>query len=186
MAPYDIVSFFVLPDAPNRSGFSYNDFFKWDDDTLELKHDYIQWLFPLAVPSECNGNAPVLTFHELEYLRSNELCRVRQRTAFLRMLKFFSMKNTMFNGIEFTGPAHPLWIDPDPTRVDHNYLRISRILASLVLFNNKNLAKKLFNCLMKAHHAEEQGMFPHRTREFWRKALNTNVEETLANLKRTA
>lgn len=186
MPPYDIHSFFTLPDAPNRNGFCYNDLFNWDDDTLELKHNYIQWYFPLAVASECNGDAPVLSFHELNALRKDEMVRVRQRMALNRMLKFFSIKRSFLNGLELQMNPRPEWIHLNPSKTDHNYLRITRIMSSLVLLNNRNLANKLLHCLLAAHNRKAEGLFPHRTIQFWKEAVAIDPEKTLNELRMVA
>ena len=34
---------------------------QWDDDRLEMVHDYIQWVFPTRQPSGVNPLAPTVT-----------------------------------------------------------------------------------------------------------------------------
>ena len=45
-----VVAFYRL-EAPDARGRMLHDIWRWDSARLETVHDYIQWLFPLDVPS---------------------------------------------------------------------------------------------------------------------------------------
>ncbi len=104
----------------------------WSDDALELRHDFIQWLFPLEQASRFNPGAPVLAPADFAELGRDEGVVAGLRAAFRRMLAFY--------GLTLRGPevvkaenwavrsANWAW---SPT---HNDLRITRILHSLALF----------------------------------------------------
>lgn len=78
-------------------------------------HDYIQWLFPIPERSAFNPFTPVLTSQDVEDIRQNSAAQENLKAAKGRMLNFYR-RNTH-------------WL----TTVDHNHLRISRIIRSLSL-----------------------------------------------------
>jgi hypothetical protein len=60
-------------------------------DTLELKHDYIQWLFPLPEPSPVNPEAPTLTPEAVNGFGSDLALKARLRRALEKMLAFYGI-----------------------------------------------------------------------------------------------
>ena len=52
---------FYRGDGTDSEGRRLEDILRWDDQTLEYVHDFIQWLFPLDEPSAVNPNAPLVT-----------------------------------------------------------------------------------------------------------------------------
>ena len=98
---------------------------------LESCHDYIQWLFPLREPSPYNPEAPVISEEVVDAFRNSDELRQTMHQALLRMLQFYSLvlRETP-QGFELLLPADAAslhWLTPD----NHNYRRISRMLASL-------------------------------------------------------
>lgn len=103
---------FLAADGVDHAGRSHADILAKDDAWLERTHDYIQWLFPLEVPSGSVFGAPVLTPDDIAALRPSPICRQRMQAAAARMDAFY--RDT----------AH--WLRP----YDHNHLRITRIIHS--------------------------------------------------------
>jgi hypothetical protein len=151
-----ILSFYLYPHWQNAKGFKFNDIFTWDDDTLEQKHDYIQWFFPLTVPSAMHPDSPYIKIEDGDLttlVKSKWANRMRklQRKAFKRMLKFYKFNHSWLFGIrpeEKWSEDYPLWVAPGA--MDHNYLRITRIITSLVLFGNRDLAHEFLQALLDA------------------------------------
>jgi hypothetical protein len=85
----------------------------FDDQSLEAVHDYIQWLFPLPERSRFNAEAPVLTRADVEAIAASPLARRNLLTAADRLRRFYE--------------SNSHWL----TAVDHNHLRITRIIRSL-------------------------------------------------------
>ncbi|EME45261.1 hypothetical protein DOTSEDRAFT_43628 [Dothistroma septosporum NZE10] len=142
MAPYSredkpkpfIVRFYGAEAAKDEEGRTLDDILNYEDGELEYHHDYIQVLFPLPEPSPVNPGAPLIkkgtrtAFLESEELRS-QLFR-----AFTRMAGFyaFNVKGdaaapALDTKPDFRKLAQNTWL----TRVDHNHLRISRIIRCL-------------------------------------------------------
>jgi hypothetical protein len=129
---------FYLGQAPDQSGRLITELWSFTHDQLEEHHDFIQWLFPLEVPSPVNRHAPTLSTADIEAFRA----RPRLRDNLLRSLDL--MLN--FYGLEREAPLNPAlapeivlapnfqdrsdhWLAPG----NHNHLRLTRILHCLEL-----------------------------------------------------
>lgn len=186
-----LIQFFMYPASTFEAGFAFNDIFEWDKEILEGKHDYIQWYFPLAVKSQHHPNAPILNYEQLIYLRGKEGVRYApnmQAQAFKEMLKFYRF-DTFLGFISPTvkwTKRIPMWVNPG--HMDHNYLRITRILTSLVLLKNEKWAERFYDAILTANEDFELktghlGIIPD-VLEYWRAAVeDTNVENILTTLR---
>jgi hypothetical protein len=103
----------------------------FDDQQLEEVHDYIQWLFPLPERSAFNLFAPVLTTEDIEQLKQNSAAQQNLKVAAERMMIFYGRNRH--------------WL----TAIDHNHLRITRIIRSLCLILGKDEAVKFYDEIMK-------------------------------------
>ncbi len=88
------------------------DVLAFDDTRIEAVHDYIQWLFPLAEPSRAVPGAPVLTLAEAAAIRSDPQARAGLQAGLERMARFYAETDGWLTGL------------------DHNHLRITRIIAA--------------------------------------------------------
>lgn len=114
MAVGPIVAF-LEGEGPDGRGRTLFDVLGFDDASLELTHDFIQWLFPLPEPSGAVPDAPVLTAEDVEAIRNSILAQCALAAATDRMEAFYR--------------ATYSWLRPH----DHNHLRITRIIRSLRL-----------------------------------------------------
>ncbi|MGH6874408.1 MAG: opioid growth factor receptor-related protein [Aestuariivirgaceae bacterium] len=85
----------------------------FDDESLEAVHDYIQWLFPLPERSRFSAEAPVLTAPEVAMIAASPLARRNLLAAAHRLQRFYE--------------SNGHWL----TAINHNHLRITRIIRSL-------------------------------------------------------
>jgi hypothetical protein len=86
-----------------------------DDEVLEARHDFIQWLFPLPEPSAAVQGSPVLSDADVAAVHGSAVAQANLRAAAERMLAFYA------------GTSH--WL----ASFDHNHLRITRVVRSLRL-----------------------------------------------------
>lgn len=110
----------LVADAPDTLHMMW----QYDDVTLEEKHDYIQWMFPLNELSGFNPKAPLLSDDEIQEFRKNPqlLCNVLHSAAFFMGFLRRNLKT---------------WIKPS----NHNHLRITRMLKFLSLVGLDSEAK---------------------------------------------
>ena len=140
---------------------------------LEYTHDYIQWLFPLAVPSAFNPDAPILSSSDIQEFYSDRVLRSTLRDALNVMLDFYGLLLVarteacmqVIKDSSFETRAQS-WLTPG----NHNFLRITRILKSLCLLGLPEHAQALFECLNLIY-KEHGGVVGAETFEFWRRAV---------------
>lgn len=126
----EVLDFFNGLGTPE--GFTIHDVWKFDRETLEKRHDYIQYLFPLDGPSSFNSGAPIVTPEVIRAFKRIPLLQSKLRRNFYMMLKFYGLEYHPRQGI-IQGPhfnkISKLWITPG----NHNFLRITRMISSLGL-----------------------------------------------------
>lgn len=171
-ASEDILTFYE-GQSPDSSGRMIENIWSWDYQKLEYIHNYIQWLFPLTKKSEFNWNAPVLNDEVIQAFRTNEQLRMRLRKSLQVMLRFYGLQcNELSNtDIEITKSEEYSerkldWIEEG----NHNYLRITRILASLTLLGLENYAQAFFKCLDQIY-SEESKFIGSKTYDYWKSGV---------------
>jgi hypothetical protein len=154
----------------------------FDHRQLEGVHDYIQWLFPTAKGSAYNANAPLLDEETIAVFRSDETIRERLRQALGVMLEFYGLQLAVHDGDVITvrkGASYAArrgnWQDGPPLWLNHNLLRLTRILECLTLVGMENYAVALYGCLA-AIQQEEPIRIPAKTLAFWQKAVQPAEE----------
>lgn len=166
-----IVAFYMGTGVDGR-GRTLDDVMRFSFDELEDNHDYIQWLFPLDVPSGVQPLAPLVDDDCREAFRRNGQLRDALRRALRRMLEFYGLRID-----ERADPAtikrapswstrSPNWLNPE----NHNYLRLTRIMTSLELLSERELAIALQNCLERIYE-ENPALIGRTTIEYWRRAI---------------
>mmetsp|Transcript_76784 Transcript_76784/g.173665 ORF Transcript_76784/g.173665 Transcript_76784/m.173665 type:complete len:209 (-) Transcript_76784:87-713(-) len=157
IGPVGLIPFFQGVGTDDK-GRTLEQILRWDNDTMEMVHDYIQWLFPTNEASQFNPHAPLLTrdvvhaFHQDETMQRN----------FRRCLdRFFA-----FLGLEFRGGGdQPLKVAKaanfeSRTRTcwrgmmgmgNHNWLRITRVLHCLGMLGMKKEQQALYQCLERLY-----------------------------------
>ena len=103
-------------------------------DLLEAHHGYIQWLFPIREQGLNYRSAP-LQVHEAKVIRRNPRMQERLLQSLVLMLDFFGMQLHDTTPLLITRHFNPIVCAKQYRNLCeswHNYLRITRILKSLV------------------------------------------------------
>ncbi|HVT98138.1 MAG TPA: opioid growth factor receptor-related protein [Acidobacteriaceae bacterium] len=165
---------FYRDGAPDDEGRTLAEILAWDDDRLEAIHDFIQWLFPLPEPSGANPLAPILDPATIRIFQSSIAMQDRLRQSFQRMMRFYGFRQvTTPAGIaieraaDFSARAQN-WLWP----MNHNHLRLTRILRSTLLLGLAAESKALFHAL-NALYREYPDRIPSRTHAFWSSAAGS-------------
>ncbi len=133
---------FYLGRKPDGEGRMLRDILDWDDYRLEVVHNYIQWLFPLTGRSAFNARAPILTADDIHAFRQFANLRAALTASFDRLLKFYGFQrdgSRVLRAGNFSERTRE-WVSPG----DHNFLRITRILRSLMILGLPELARAFF------------------------------------------
>lgn len=158
-------------EGPDHRGRTLDAILAWDDGRLEAVHDYIQWLFPLDEPSRFNAAAPLLTPADRAAFRQPALAASLRR-ALERMLAFYGLalqptappRLTRSDGWQDRSAE---WLHPG----NHNLLRLTRIIRSLALLGQPDLARALYAGLRK----ECEGRVTAVTLEYWKEATDADA-----------
>lgn len=106
---------------------------------LEHTHDYIQWLFPIPEAGRFNAFAPLLTTEVQAIFESEASLRLHQQHSLDVMLDFFGLTrddNVITAQPTLSMQTH-IWLKAG----GHNHLRITRIIRSLALSHQPELAR---------------------------------------------
>jgi hypothetical protein len=161
---------FYLGQSPDYLGRRLEDVWRWDNDQLEDCHNYIQVLFPNREPSGVTPRAPVLDQETVDAFRRDERLRQNLARSLDLMLRFYGLEYDAATGRvgkrgDFERRAAN-WIRP----LNHNYLRLTRILKCLVALGLEDRAWALFRCLeeIAAAHPREIGA----AFAYWKEAVD--------------
>ena len=130
---------FYRGEAHNSSDHSFQAILDWPDDTWEHVHDFIQWVFPTDQRSAFNPNAPVLSPAVIAIWPTDVRLTENHNAAFARWLRFVGVERNASGAFCFAeSPNLDVWAHPN-----HNWLRITRVLASLRLLGCREDATRL-------------------------------------------
>jgi hypothetical protein len=157
--------------APDHRGRMLADIQRFSLQSLETEHDFIQWLFPLRTPSPVNPDAPTVSDRDAERFRASAELAQRLRQSFEKMLDFYGFvlverehEARVVRSALFQQRAAN-WLHPG----NHNFLRITRILASLSILGQGALALAFLDAL-KTVYEEYADLIGERTWTFWKSA----------------
>jgi hypothetical protein len=181
---------FYRDGARDDQGRTLSEILAWPDEDLEDIHDFIQWLFPLPERSGANPSAPTLDADTIAAFRSTPAMRERLLQAFRRMLRFYGFAWSAIPA----PPSHPgvpageklvivrapdflyradNWLRP----MNHNHLRLTRILRSTLLLGLEAESKALFDALNDVFR-EYPTRISARTHAFWSDAATGRTQPT--------
>jgi len=162
---------FYRGEGVDDAGRTLDQILAWDDAMLEYMHDYIQWLFPLRVPSSFHPEAPVLTDEVVGAFHADPTLRSALMRSLNRMLAFYGLKRGDRGGAGVIEPSDTfperrrVWLRPN----NHNHLRLTRILTCLRELGLPAEADALRRCLKRIA-AENPGTVTDQTLRYWASA----------------
>lgn len=136
--------------------------------SLEMVHDYIQWLFPLPERSQYNPESPLLTKADIKAFRETKQLRDRLLVSLEKLLDLYGLelvRNTVVFDVDFKDRAKE-WLTP----YNHNFLRISRILRSLTLLGCQAEATSFLELLEELFKRYKK-VIGEETLTYWRNAV---------------
>ncbi|MGM0543697.1 MAG: opioid growth factor receptor-related protein [Pseudomonadota bacterium] len=163
--PTPLIAFY-RGEAPDHQGRYIDAVWALSHFWLEHTHDYIQWLFPIPEVGRFNHFAPRLTDVEREVFHDDSALREQQRVSLDVMLSFLGLAR---DGVIIT--AKPslnirdhIWLKSG----GHNHLRISRMIRSLALCHQYDLALGLQEAVIGI--GTEQGIVSDASIQYWSEA----------------
>lgn len=166
-----LVAFYLGMGTDDR-GRMIDDMLSWNDEQLEIVHDYIQWLFPLKEKSAFNSSAPILSNEDIASFINDTEIKHKLLRSLTRLLDFYGFAISVENRPETITKSEKFekksrnWI----SLRNHNFLRITRILKSLVLLNYGDLAAAFLNVLEEIY-KDNSAIIGTQTLKYWREAV---------------
>ncbi|CAK1364731.1 unnamed protein product [Cercospora beticola] len=168
-APF-IVRFYGNEAERDSNGRSLDEILNFDDYDLEDHHDFIQVIFPLPERSPINPSAPIITKAVRDAFLQQELLRSNLFRAFARMASFYAFDvsgtkeaPTLQPKENFVKLARQTWL----TRMDHNHLRITRVIRCMRILGLETAATNFYDALR----ANEGGKVSERSLMYWERAV---------------
>lgn len=157
---------FYRGSATDGEGRTLKDIWKYSDSQMESIHDFIQWLFPLREPSRFNPYAPLLTDSDVAEFRAEPEMRENLARSLDRFLAFLGLRHQddrVMPAADFAAKS-AIWLAPN-----HNWLRISRVLASTRMLGLEDRSRSFFEFL-KSLKDGGRSAIRDDTFEFWKRA----------------
>lgn len=138
---------------------------------LETNHQFIQWWFPTLEQSKTQPGQPFLTQADVEQFRKNKEAQALLRARFHLMLDFYGLSisphtHTLEKNNHFSARSRQ-WL----TDGNHNLLRLTRMMNSLVTLGLWQEAVALYQGLEKITH----GKVSTKTMAIWRNTLTKHA-----------
>ncbi|MFB9868769.1 opioid growth factor receptor-related protein [Vreelandella sulfidaeris] len=134
---------------------------------LEHTHDYIQWLFPIPEAGRFNAFAPLLATEVQAAFESEASLRHHQQRSLDVMLDFFGLTrddNVITAQPTLSIQTH-IWLKAG----GHNHLRITRIIRSLALCHQPELARAAQKAVVDL--GTQHGVVSETSLRYWRDAF---------------
>lgn len=170
---------FYLGEQQDSQGRRIQEIWDWDFEELECVHDYIQWLFPLPERSAFNPNAPIVDSQVIHAFQTNSTLRQNLLRSLTVMLRFYGLQRQENN----EGSVMIRQSEDYPNRkrewiclFNHNYLRITRILKCLMIFELENEAQAFYQCLQQIYR-ESSDQIGDETFQYWTNAIKSSASE---------
>lgn len=164
----------------NQVGMSIDEIREMDDKKLEKDHHYIQWIFPDTEKSLAVPTSPVLSQLDIDTFWEREDLQRILIEMFSKMMDFYGLNFYKSSKKEFAvEPGKNFekrakeWI----TSRNHNFLRLTRIMRSMVLLGRADLAAALQKCLSDIYEDEKyKKIIGSTTKQFWDEAITQETE----------
>ena len=148
---------------PNKNGVTIDDIWYMSFEELDKCHNFIQYLFPTQEISQFHPEAPLLTEKDITEFKEDIVLRANLLFSFNLMLRFFGL-NKVYH---YNGDCKRVFVIEKADNYDerkeiwqgemnHNYLRITRILTCLMLCGLEKEAKAFLDCLTNIMYEEEE------------------------------
>ena len=164
--------------STDLAGRRIDEVWQFDYGKLEAVHDYIQWLFPSAKASKFNANAPLLDGETIAVFLADATLRQRLGKSLALMLDFYGLEFATANSATLVAEGgvrkaanyaerRANWQDAPEGYLNHNLLRVTRILEALTTLGLKSESLALCHCLAEIQQ-EQPSKIPPQTLHFWK------------------
>jgi hypothetical protein len=159
--------------AADAEGRTLAELWAYSDADLEGIHDFIQWMFPLPEPSRFNPDAPLVTPDDVSEFRADPRLRENLRRSLGVFLAFLGLRldgDRVEKAADFDRKT-AVWLYPN-----HNWLRITRVLASTRILGLE-AASRAFFAFLTSLRDEGPSRISVETFRYWEAAADVELPE---------
>ena len=165
---------FYLNKEPNPKGLYLKDIWNFSDWEFDNTHDFIQWMFPLELESKHSDLAPVVSKEDFSEMVNNPQIKENLLNSLYMAENVWGLdvhhkKMNRARPRTFKSFDELNW----PTHYHHNYIRISRVIHCLRLFQLENEAKELLEYLEKNLYSSYEHLVGQEVFNSWQEAFYT-------------
>jgi len=174
--PSKIIDFYNF--QPNDRGFTLWEIWDFSNKELEHNHFYIQWLFPIIEPDYWNRETPKLCEDDIIAFRESYDLQTRLVQSFIIILAFWGFDVFLDRQGEVKVDKAYNYEERSKnwqTGMNHNFLRITRVLHCLNDLGMNSLAKVFYNCLMDVVEEAGNKISPNSV-SHWKNAMVQNMK----------
>lgn len=170
MSESEIIDFYS--GQVNKNNITIQEVWDFDYEKLEHVHNYIQWLFPMVEPDYWNRDTPKLSEEDILKFKESAVLGVRLLNSLETVLDFWGLEINYYSDSIIVGKAKNYNDRKDnwQTKMNHNFLRITRVLHCLNDLGFKRVANAFFTCLMELYNENPKG-FNEVSVLCWKKAM---------------
>ena len=145
---------------------------------------YIQWLFPLSDKSRYNKNAPTLTPNDIKEFRNSKHAYILQSNvlkSFVIMLHFYGFSYKKHGTTTVITCNKKTFLNRSKVWLTYNnqhYLRITRILKSLIELGLYNESVAFYQCLANTVYPLYSTYIGSKTLNIWRNTIQNNKNKS--------
>ncbi|WP_432414830.1 opioid growth factor receptor-related protein [Chromohalobacter israelensis] len=157
---------FTRGEGSDHRGRTIHDLWALSPFWLEHTHDYVQWLFPIPEAGRFNEFAPLLSEADRAAFAADETLQAKQRHSLDVMLAFLGLTRCglAIEALPELNMREHIWLK----RGGHNHLRISRIIRSLHLCHQPELAAAFQQAVIEI--GTTRGVVAEQSVAYWRAA----------------
>jgi len=168
----------VYEGGRNKNNTTLEEVWKFSDYELEHIHNYIQWMFPIVEPDYWNRDTPKLCEADIQEFKTNKSLKTKVAKSLLVISQFWgfdidwddSGKLKMMKSASY-GEKSKKW----QTGMNHNFLRITRVIHCLNDLGFRELAETFYGGIMKVA-AENPRRINANSVEHWKNAMIKNMK----------
>ena len=161
----------------NKNNVTIDEVWNFSDRELEHIHNYIQWLFPIVEPDYWNRDTPKLSKEDIEEFKNNDELKKNLIKSFVVILNFWGFDidvhgdNISINKSEEYEYKSKNW----QTYMNHNFLRITRVIHCLNDLGFRDLAKQFYNIMIEIA-LDNPKKINANSMVYWRNAMIKNMK----------
>lgn len=154
---------FLSDEKIEETRFTLSEIIDFNNDEMEMFHDFIQWIYPTIEKSMAHPSAPTISTNFANKLNANKCALNGYCKSCRRYLNYMGLACDEHSNFHEISDSKPFWELPS-----HNYLRMTRMLNSLRETGHNNCSAKVYNMMISILKRDNNHWVSNKTLEYWK------------------